>query len=240
MSNSDENKAAVRACFENASRGNFDALDEIVTADYVLHPEEVRGADGLKQMVQGYRDAFSGLKVKIDQQFTDGDYVATRYTITGTHDGDLMGAPPTGGRRLHRHHDQPLRGWAHRRRVGAHRYRRAAGPDRGATRDGSGLKWRRANWRSADAHVSTAPTGSMTRGATGFWRRAPRLRASEGRGWNNSSELGPADSCGARLTRWIRSLPSRLRRGPGSSARSTLRRPRRRSAGRRSPPASTS
>jgi predicted ester cyclase len=24
------------------------------------------------------------------------DYVATRYTITGTHDGDLMGTPPTG------------------------------------------------------------------------------------------------------------------------------------------------
>jgi steroid delta-isomerase-like uncharacterized protein len=96
MSTADENKAAVRACFENASRGNFDALDEIVTGDYVLHPEEVRGADGLKAMVQGYRDALSGLTVTIDHQFTDGDYVATRYTITGTHDGDLMGAPPSG------------------------------------------------------------------------------------------------------------------------------------------------
>ncbi|MBA2295197.1 MAG: ester cyclase, partial [Actinobacteria bacterium] len=42
------------------------------------------------------RDAFSGLRVTIDQQFTDGDYVATRYTITGTHDGELMGTPPTG------------------------------------------------------------------------------------------------------------------------------------------------
>ena len=31
MSNSEENKAAVRACFENASQGNFDALDDIVT-----------------------------------------------------------------------------------------------------------------------------------------------------------------------------------------------------------------
>jgi len=47
-------------------------------------------------MVQGYRDALSGLKVTIDQQFTDGDYVTTRYTITGTHDGELMGAPPSG------------------------------------------------------------------------------------------------------------------------------------------------
>ena len=96
MSTSEENKAVVRACFENASQGNFDALDEILTEDYVLHPEEVHGADGLKKIVQGYRDALSGLRVTIDQQFTAGAYVATRYTITGTHDGDLMGTPPTG------------------------------------------------------------------------------------------------------------------------------------------------
>jgi predicted ester cyclase len=96
MGNDDQNKAAVRACFENASRGYFDALDDILTTDYILHPEEVRGARGLEEMVQGYRDALSGLRVTINQQFSDGDYVATRYTITGTHDGDLMGAPPSG------------------------------------------------------------------------------------------------------------------------------------------------
>jgi predicted ester cyclase len=98
MGTNESNKAAVRACFENASRGNFDALDEILTGDYVLHPAEVHGAAGLKEMVQGYRDALSGLEVAINQQFTDGDYVATRYTITGSHDGELMGAPPTGKR----------------------------------------------------------------------------------------------------------------------------------------------
>ena len=96
MSSSEENKAAVRACFENASRGNFDALDEILAPDYVLHPEEVRGADGLKEVVERYRNALSGLRVTIDQQFAEGDYVATRLTIRGTHDGDLMGAQPTG------------------------------------------------------------------------------------------------------------------------------------------------
>jgi len=96
MSSSEDNKAAVRACFENASQGNFDALDEIVAPDYVVHPEEVHGPDGLREMVEGYRNALSGLRVTIDQQFTEGDYVATRYTISGTHDGELMGAPPTG------------------------------------------------------------------------------------------------------------------------------------------------
>jgi len=96
MSSSAANTAAVRACFESASQGDFDALDGILTPDYVLHPDEVRGADGLKERVQIFREALSGLKVTVDQQFADGDYVTTRYTITGTHEGDLMGTPPSG------------------------------------------------------------------------------------------------------------------------------------------------
>ena len=96
MSNQESNKATVRACFENASQGNFDAVEEIVAPDYELHPEEVQGPDGLREMVEAYRSALSGLRVTVDQQFTEGDYVATRFTITGTHDGDLMGTPPTG------------------------------------------------------------------------------------------------------------------------------------------------
>jgi predicted ester cyclase len=96
MSTSKTNEAVVRACFEHASRGDFDALDEIVAPDYVLHPEDVRGAEGLKDMVEGYRSALSGLRVTIDQQLSEGDHVATRFTIRGTHDGDLMGVAPTG------------------------------------------------------------------------------------------------------------------------------------------------
>jgi steroid delta-isomerase-like uncharacterized protein len=96
MSNAEDNKAAVRGCFENASKGRFEALHDIVSPDYVLHPEGIRGVDGLAEMVEAYRSALAGLHVEIDQQFTEGDYVATRYTITGTHEGDLMGTPATG------------------------------------------------------------------------------------------------------------------------------------------------
>ena len=96
MSTSEANKAVVRDCFENGSQGNFDALDAIVSPDYVLHPEDIRGVEGLKEMVTAYRSAIAGLHITIDHQFTEGDYVATRYTIRGSHDGDLMGAPPTG------------------------------------------------------------------------------------------------------------------------------------------------
>src|SRR4249919_2060997 len=96
MSTSEDNKAAVRGCFENASQGNFDALDAIVSPDYVLHPDEIRGVAGLREMVEAYRSSITDLRITIDQQFTEGDHVATRYTVRGTHEGDLMGAPATG------------------------------------------------------------------------------------------------------------------------------------------------
>ena len=96
MSDSEQNKAAVRSCFEEASRGNFDALESILSPDYVLHPEGARGAAGLAEMVRGYREAIGELTVTIDQQFTEGDHVATRFTIRGRHEGELMGTAPSG------------------------------------------------------------------------------------------------------------------------------------------------
>ena len=96
MSSSDVNKAAVRDCFHTAARGDYEALRDIVSPAFVLHPDEIRGADGLAQMVEGYRSALADLHVTIDHQFTEGDWVATRSTVRGRHEGALMGAPPTG------------------------------------------------------------------------------------------------------------------------------------------------
>ncbi len=47
-------------------------------------------------MVAGYRAAIAGLSVTIEQQFADGDHVATRGTARGRHEGELMGVPATG------------------------------------------------------------------------------------------------------------------------------------------------
>ena len=96
MTGSETNEGAVRSCFEHASSGNFDALQAILSPDYVVHPEEARGVEGLTAMVQRYRAAFSGLNVTIEHQFSSGDYVATRTTIRGRHEGELMGTPPSG------------------------------------------------------------------------------------------------------------------------------------------------
>lgn len=96
MSSSEDMMKTVRDCFAEASAGNWAALPDIVTDDYVCHPEEVRGPEGLAEMVAGYGAAIAGLNVTIEHQFADGDYVATRGTVRGRHAGELVGVPATG------------------------------------------------------------------------------------------------------------------------------------------------
>jgi steroid delta-isomerase-like uncharacterized protein len=45
--------------------------------------------------MQMYITAFPDLHFRIDQLHASGDHVVTQYTATGTHNGDLMGIPPT-------------------------------------------------------------------------------------------------------------------------------------------------
>ncbi len=80
--------------------GDLDAADELIAADFVGHdpalPEPLRGPEGFKMQVAGYRAAFSDLQLTVDQQVAEGDHVVTRWTARGTHDGDLLGLAPTG------------------------------------------------------------------------------------------------------------------------------------------------
>lgn len=100
MSDGEANKAVVRQCFDTAARGDFGALDAIIDGDYVLHggpgPDDVQGVEGLRAMVEGYRNALGDLRITVEHQLADGDFVATRVTVRGRHEGELMGVPPTG------------------------------------------------------------------------------------------------------------------------------------------------
>ena len=57
-----------------------------------------QGREAFTDMVRSYRDAFSDYHCVINDQIAENDQVATRWTFTGTHDGSLMGMPPSGNR----------------------------------------------------------------------------------------------------------------------------------------------
>jgi len=80
--------------------GDLDLIDELFAADYVGHdaprPEPVQGPEGMKDFLRMYHRAFSDAHITLDDIIVSGDKVVTRWTGRGTHDGDLMGIPPTG------------------------------------------------------------------------------------------------------------------------------------------------
>ena len=99
MSNVEENKALIRRGFEEEwNQGNLDVIPEIFSTDFVCHmvgSPDIHGHEGWKQYVYMIRTAFPDIHFTIEDQFGEGDKVATRWTATGTHKGELMGIPPT-------------------------------------------------------------------------------------------------------------------------------------------------
>ena len=93
-----ENKAVVRRFIEQAfNAGDVAVINELVARDYVLHvAPEVRGPEGMQHFVATYRAAFPDYACTVDDQIGEGDKVVTRWTVRGTHHGELMGIPPTG------------------------------------------------------------------------------------------------------------------------------------------------
>jgi steroid delta-isomerase-like uncharacterized protein len=95
---SEENKALIRRWIEAWNRGDIDALDELVTDSYDRHDPnapEVRGLEQEKQLMGMYLSAFPDLQFTIEDIVAEGNKVAGRYTIDGTHKGELLGIPST-------------------------------------------------------------------------------------------------------------------------------------------------
>jgi len=76
-------------------------VDEFFAEDFVSYnqpPGLEPGAAGVKQFFAMFRDAFPDAQVSIDELVADEDRVAVATTLTGTHEGELLGIAPTGRR----------------------------------------------------------------------------------------------------------------------------------------------
>jgi steroid delta-isomerase-like uncharacterized protein len=97
----EENKAIARRVNDEVwSEGHLDVIDELFADDFVATivgaPEQIRGPQGFREFVVMYRTAFPDLRITVDEQFAEGETVVTRWTATGTNEGELMGIPATG------------------------------------------------------------------------------------------------------------------------------------------------
>jgi steroid delta-isomerase-like uncharacterized protein len=98
---SEQNKTLARRALEEVwNQGKLSTIDELTASNATYHDANVPGGkftgpEGVKQFVQIYRTAFPDVHITVNDQFAEGDKVATRWTATGTHKGQLMGIAPT-------------------------------------------------------------------------------------------------------------------------------------------------
>ena len=95
----EENKQIVRRYQEIYNSNQLDDLLEVVSED-LLTPRIMAGVpSGLEGAKAAHRIMLEGCPdyhTTIEDLFAEGDKVAARITITGTHTGVLMGVPPMG------------------------------------------------------------------------------------------------------------------------------------------------
>jgi steroid delta-isomerase-like uncharacterized protein len=74
-------------------------IDEIVEPNVLFRtpvPIDATGAQALKQVWAVLLRAFPDLHVAVEDVIAEGDKVVCRNTVTGTHQGEYRGLPPTG------------------------------------------------------------------------------------------------------------------------------------------------
>jgi steroid delta-isomerase-like uncharacterized protein len=97
------NKATVRRFDDVVSTGDAGVIsktiDELVEPDVLIHmpfPIQATGAQALKQVWAMLLRGLPDLHVAVEDVIAEGDKVVSRNTVTGTHQGEYRGLPPTG------------------------------------------------------------------------------------------------------------------------------------------------
>jgi steroid delta-isomerase-like uncharacterized protein len=74
-------------------------IDEFVAPDAQIRtplPIEATGAQLVKEVFGRLHRAFPDLHITVEDVIAEGDKVVSRNSVTGTHEGEYMGIPPTG------------------------------------------------------------------------------------------------------------------------------------------------
>jgi steroid delta-isomerase-like uncharacterized protein len=91
------NVDAVRAAIDAWNAHDRELYVSSYAPDVTLHgfPEGVDDAASLGDFFAGFWAAVPDASIEARELFGDGDRAAAALTITGTHDGELMGVPPS-------------------------------------------------------------------------------------------------------------------------------------------------
>lgn len=96
----EENKEIIREHIEVLfNQHQVDRADEFFTRDYIDHgalPGQAPGLEGAKPKWASYIAALPDLRGAAEDMVAEEDKLAVRWTVEGTHRGELLGIPATG------------------------------------------------------------------------------------------------------------------------------------------------
>jgi predicted ester cyclase len=94
------NKRLLRQFYEDVvSTGDVDRVAEFVAVECVETDGLTRvnrGIEGMVEHVRGVRAVYPDLRITVDRQIAEGEWVASLITARGTHQGEWLGMKPTG------------------------------------------------------------------------------------------------------------------------------------------------
>jgi steroid delta-isomerase-like uncharacterized protein len=95
----EQNKHIARQFVAAFAAADTRTLERIVAehmVDHNLAPGQKQGRRGVLEAVEMFRAAFPDLKITIESLVADEERVSVTGKMSGTNQGALMGAPPTG------------------------------------------------------------------------------------------------------------------------------------------------
>jgi steroid delta-isomerase-like uncharacterized protein len=98
----DSSETLLHRWFEEVwNKGRADAIDEMFDCDGIAHGlrddkgNEPCGPAGFKPFFESFRAAFPDMKIVVEDTVVEGDKIAARCTVRGTHAGDGLGLAAT-------------------------------------------------------------------------------------------------------------------------------------------------
>ena len=97
----EQNKALDRQWYERINAHDLEGALTLLSpnfVDHALRPDMPAGVEGVRMFFSMQYAAFPDMHATMLDQFGEGDKVVHRIVVEATHQGTLMGIPPTGKR----------------------------------------------------------------------------------------------------------------------------------------------
>lgn len=96
----ESNKQVMSRFLEFINTASEALADELISPDAVFHvpgrADPVKGPEGYLEIIAMMRSGFPDIQWSLEETIAEGDKVAARFIMRGTHKGPFFGVPATG------------------------------------------------------------------------------------------------------------------------------------------------